>query len=85
MDFNFDCFCVVMILALPWYPVSKLQLPWRRKVSVLGIFALGAIVVAASITRVMALKNSTAGSDIDPTCEYNAKRTRSIHQPTAHC
>ena len=83
MNVSSDCSCVVLILSLPWYPISRLQLPWRRKVSVLGIFALGAIVVAASIARLLALKNSINASSPDVTCE--CKAIHLIDESRAHC
>jgi len=63
---------VVIILVLPWYPVWKLQMPFRRKLSVCAIFLLGGFVVAAGIVRfvyvVKALPNLSS-SDFDYTCK----------------
>ena len=45
-----------MILTLPWYPVWNLQMPVAKKLSVCGIFLLGAFVVGAGVARVTAIR-----------------------------
>jgi len=44
-----------LVLIIPWYPVFKLQMPVRQKVTVLGIFLLGGFVVLSGIFRVIAM------------------------------
>ncbi|KAL2265629.1 hypothetical protein VTJ83DRAFT_6729 [Remersonia thermophila] len=48
----------VMVLALPVIPVMKLQLRWRERFLILGVFLLGAFVTITSILRVTSVQNS---------------------------
>ncbi|KAL1842996.1 hypothetical protein VTJ49DRAFT_3473 [Mycothermus thermophilus] len=48
----------VMVLALPVVPVMKLQLRWRERFLILGVFLLGAFVTITSILRVTSVQNS---------------------------
>ncbi|KAH8596789.1 hypothetical protein B0O99DRAFT_93755 [Bisporella sp. PMI_857] len=41
----------VLVLAMPWREVLKLRMDWRKKVVVLAMFGLGAIVTAVSIGK----------------------------------
>lgn len=51
----------------PWFPVWNLQMPVRQRISVCGIFMLGAFVIAASIVRLTALPQALA-SKTDHSC-----------------
>lgn len=64
-----NSFTDVVLLSLPMRPVWQLQLPWRQKIAVLGMFCVGFLALAASATR---LHYSVAVSGYhghDPTCE----------------
>ncbi|MCJ1371469.1 hypothetical protein MMC20_002686 [Loxospora ochrophaea] len=41
----------VLVLSMPWPMVGRLQMALRQKIAVLGIFMLGAIIVAVSIGK----------------------------------
>ena len=47
LDLAFD----LAIVALPILPISKLQLSARKKVMVIGVFALGALYVSILISE----------------------------------
>lgn len=53
---------------LPWYPVWNLQMPVRQKISVCGIFLLGAFVVATGIVRITAVQQALADNP-DHSCK----------------
>jgi len=44
-----------LVLIIPWYPVYRLQMGIRQKMTVLGIFLLGGFVVLSGIFRVIAM------------------------------
>lgn len=62
-----------LILTLPWYPVWKLQMTLRRKLSVCAVFLLGGFVVAAGIVRFVYLLQATKkiASNLDYTCGFS--------------
>ena len=60
---------LAMILVLPWYPVSQLQMPLHQKLSICGIFLLGGLVVAAGIARVTAVNEAVTSTSLDHSCE----------------
>ena len=57
-----------MVLTLPWYPVWRLQMPIAKKLSVCGIFLLGAFVVGAGVARVTAIHVAVT-SKVDLSCK----------------
>ncbi|KAH8588161.1 hypothetical protein B0O99DRAFT_747042 [Bisporella sp. PMI_857] len=47
-----------LVLMIPWYPVWKLNMPIRQKVTVCGIFLLGGFVVLSGVVRIIAMFNA---------------------------
>ena len=62
-----------MILVLPWYPMWKLQMPLRRKLSICAIFLFGGFVVAAGIVRLAYV------------IQANKKNAEGLHSTGKHC
>ncbi|KAL4955291.1 hypothetical protein BDW69DRAFT_121600 [Aspergillus filifer] len=48
-------FTDILLLLFPMPVLSKLQLPWRQKVALMGVFALGVFVLITSILRLQSL------------------------------
>ena len=72
---------IVLILALPWYQVWKLQMPFGRKMAVCGIFMLGGFTVAAGIIRIVYLfpvSNGSAKGVGGPTSRWNGAEIPSV-------
>ncbi|KAI4178411.1 MAG: hypothetical protein LQ346_007459 [Caloplaca aetnensis] len=72
-----DVILDTLILALPWYPVWKLQMPLRRKLSICAIFLLGGFVVAAGIVRFAYLLQATR--NIASNLDYTYSRAPAIY------
>ncbi|KAJ5815873.1 hypothetical protein N7447_008106 [Penicillium robsamsonii] len=53
----------VIILCMPMPTIYKLQMPLSQKVAVVGILLLGSFVCAASICRIISLRENTQGTD----------------------
>jgi len=61
----------LLVVALPIKLVWSLTLPTRKKVEVVGMFALGLLTCAASIARFAFLYNATQGPDFTCKFEFN--------------
>ncbi|KAL8904744.1 MAG: hypothetical protein Q9207_003075 [Kuettlingeria erythrocarpa] len=72
-----DIILDALILTLPWYPVWKLQMPLRRKLSICAIFLLGGFVVAAGIVRFAYLLQAT--KNISSNLDYTYSRAPAIY------
>lgn len=57
-----------MILCLPMYEVYKLQVSRKFKVAIAGNFLLGAVVIAASIKKLVIMVNMYKLGSTDVTC-----------------
>jgi hypothetical protein len=61
-----DCDAIVLVLVIPIYKVWKLQMPLRRKIAVIIIFALGSFVLVTGVIR-LKLLIGVYGALEDPT------------------
>ncbi|KAL4931605.1 PTH11-like integral membrane protein [Aspergillus undulatus] len=51
------------LLVLPMPLISQLHLPWRQKIALLAVFALGGLVVVTSILRLSSLRTVAKSTD----------------------
>jgi hypothetical protein len=70
-----DAVTDLMILILPIPMIWKLQMPFKQKMALSGIFALGTFVMALSIARLVAFVSAGAKNDVmDVTCKLITER-----------
>ncbi|CAD6564414.1 MAG: hypothetical protein ASARMPREDX12_002653 [Alectoria sarmentosa] len=60
----------IVILALPFFPMSKLQLPFEKKIAVLCIFMTGSVVIVAGIGRTVSYFKLRDLADYDFSFHY---------------